>query len=70
MNIENANVIQGRTIRIKYFDKEIDKVEPISVGNWIDLRAAETIELKFLSFQGFPNRGKQRRTDSAGAAAI
>lgn len=54
MNIENANVIQGKTIRIKYFDKEIDKVEPISVGNWIDLRAAETIELKAGEFKLIP----------------
>lgn len=54
MNIENANVIKGKTIRIKYFDKEIDKVEPISVGNWIDLRAAETIELKAGEFKLIP----------------
>lgn len=33
-------------IKVKYFDKEIDKLEKISKGDWIDLRAAETIELK------------------------
>lgn len=34
------------TIKIKYFDNEIDKIEKIDKGDWIDLRAAETVELK------------------------
>mgnify|MGYP001035505433 CR=1 FL=1 len=34
------------TIKIKYFDKEIDKIEKISKGDLIDLRAAETVEMK------------------------
>lgn len=34
------------TIKIKYFDQEIDKIQKISVGDWIDLRSAETVELK------------------------
>ena len=34
------------TIQIKYFDKEIDKLYKTSKGDWIDLRAAETVELK------------------------
>ena len=33
-------------IQIKYFDKGIDKVEKISKGDLIDLRAAETVEMK------------------------
>ena len=33
-------------IQIKYFDKEIDKIAKIEKGDWIDLRAAETVELK------------------------
>ena len=32
-------------IKIKYFDKDIDKIEKIEKGDWIDLRAAETVEL-------------------------
>lgn len=32
-------------IKIKYF-ADVEKVKKISVGDWIDLRAAETIELK------------------------
>lgn len=34
------------TIKIKYFDKEIDKIQKISVGDWIDLRSAETVFLE------------------------
>lgn len=34
------------TIKIKYFDKEIDKIEKINKGDLIDLRAAETAEMK------------------------
>lgn len=33
-------------IKIKYFDEEIEKVEKIVVGDWIDLRAAETVKLE------------------------
>ena len=34
------------TIKIKYFDQEIDKIQKIDVGDWVDLRSAETVELK------------------------
>ena len=34
------------TIKIKYFDNEIDKIEKINKGDLIDLRAAETVEMK------------------------
>lgn len=33
-------------IKIKYFDEDIDKIEKISKGDWIDLRSAETIHLE------------------------
>ena len=33
-------------IQIKYFDKDIDKIEKISQGDLIDLRAAETVHMK------------------------
>lgn len=33
-------------IKIKYFDKEIDKIEKIPNSDWVDLRAAETVEMK------------------------
>lgn len=41
-------------IQIKYFDNEIDKVEKISKGDWIDLRSAETIHLKKGEFRLIP----------------
>lgn len=34
------------TIKIKYFDDEIYRIEKIEKGDWIDLRSAETVELK------------------------
>lgn len=33
-------------IKIKYHNKNIDKIKKVAVGDWIDLRAAETVELK------------------------
>ena len=33
-------------IKIKYFDDTIDKIEKISKGDLIDLRASETVEMK------------------------
>lgn len=35
-----------KTIKIKYHNQNIDKIEKISNGDWIDLRSAETVELK------------------------
>lgn len=33
-------------IKVKYFDKDIEQIQKISVGDWIDLRSAESVELK------------------------
>lgn len=33
-------------IKIKYFDSGIEPIEKIAVGDWIDLRSAERVELK------------------------
>lgn len=33
-------------IQIKYHDYEIDRIEPITIGDWIDLRAAEDVVIK------------------------
>lgn len=35
-----------KTIKIKYFDQELEKIQKISKGDWIDLRCAERVELK------------------------
>lgn len=43
-----------KDIRIKYFDNEIDKITKIDKGDWIDLRAAETVELKKGEFKLIP----------------
>lgn len=42
------------TIRIKYFDEEIEKIEKIVQGDLIDLRAAETVEMKQGEFTLIP----------------
>lgn len=34
------------TIKIKYFDNEIDKIAKVDKGDWIDLRAAEEVTLR------------------------
>lgn len=41
-------------LKVKYFDKEIEKIEKIPKGDWIDLRAAETVELKKGEFKLIP----------------
>lgn len=41
-------------IKIKYFTDEIDKVNKIDKGDWIDLRAAQTVELKAGEFKLIP----------------
>ena len=50
--IDKENEIMN--IKVKYFDKEIDKIEKISKGDWVDLRAAETVELKAGEFKLIP----------------
>ena len=42
------------TIKIKYFTDKIDKINKIDKGDWIDLRAAETVELKAGEFKLIP----------------
>jgi dUTP pyrophosphatase len=43
MNNCNCNCDKPLEIKIKYFDKDLVRIEKISVGNWIDLRCAEHI---------------------------
>ena len=38
------------TIKIKYFNHQIDKIKKFSVGNWIDLRSA--INLMEVAYYG------------------
>ncbi|MGG1659549.1 dUTP diphosphatase [Brevibacillus sp. NRS-1366] len=41
-------------IRIKYFDKELPRIEKIKQGDWLDLRAAETIIMKYGESEAIP----------------
>lgn len=43
-----------KTIKIKYLSDKIDKLEKITKGDWIDLRAAEDITLKAGEFRLIP----------------
>ena len=43
-----------KTIKIKYFTNEIDKIVKIDKGDWIDLRAAQKVELKAGEFKLIP----------------
>lgn len=43
-----------KNIKIKYFTDEIDKIVKIDKGDWIDLRAATTVELKQGEFKLIP----------------
>ena len=36
----------GLKLKVKYFDKEVEKIKKINKGDWIDLRSAETVHLK------------------------
>ena len=38
-------------VYIKYFDQEITRIEKITQGDWIDLRAAEDAEMKAGEFR-------------------
>lgn len=41
-------------IQIKYFDKDLEKIEKIEQGDWIDLRVSETVELKAGEYKLIP----------------
>ena len=41
-------------LKIKYHNKSIDKIQKTEKGDWIDLRAAETVELKAGEFKLIP----------------
>lgn len=37
---------RGKRIKVKYFVSGLDPIQKISVGDWIDLRAGETVTIK------------------------
>lgn len=44
----------GEIVEVKYFDKDMEPVKMIAGGDWIDLRAAETVEMKAGEFRLIP----------------
>ena len=44
----------NKIIKIKYFTDKIDKIQKFDKGDWIDLRSAETVELKSGEFKLIP----------------
>lgn len=41
-------------IKIKYFDETLPKIEKIKQGDWVDLRAAEDVEMGQFDFKLIP----------------
>lgn len=54
--LSSTTMESSREIKIKYFDKEMPELKPTegTKSDWIDLRAAETIELKKGEFKLIP----------------
>lgn len=44
--VENKFDPESLKIKIKYFETDLEPIGKIAVGDWIDLRAAERVELK------------------------
>lgn len=42
------------TVEIKYFDEDIERIEKIDVGDWIDLRAAEDTVIHAGEYRAIP----------------
>lgn len=51
--IGNKEVSDANTIKIKYFT-DVEPIEKINKGDWIDLRAAEKVELKAGEYKLIP----------------
>ena len=41
-------------IKVKYFDEELERIQKISIGDWIDLRAAQDITLNMGELANIP----------------
>ena len=41
-------------IKVKYFNKDLIRINKIAVGDWLDLRASETVEIKKGEFKLIP----------------
>lgn len=43
-----------KVIKIKYFDDELERIQKVKVGDWYDLRSAETVDMKIGEFRLIP----------------
>ena len=46
--VKESNVLE---ILVKYHDKDLGKIEKIPVGDWIDLRSAERVDMDTNQFR-------------------
>lgn len=44
----------AKQIKVKYFADDIEKISKIAVGDWIDLRAAKTVEMSRFDYALIP----------------
>lgn len=44
----------AKQIKVKYFDKDITKIEKLAIGDWYDLRAAQDVEMKQFEYKMIP----------------
>ena len=44
----------AKQIKVKYFADDIEKINKIAVGDWIDLRAAKTVEMSRFDYALIP----------------
>ncbi|MFS0781991.1 dUTP diphosphatase [Bacillus sp. 1P06AnD] len=43
-----------KQIKVKYFNPNLEKINKIAIGDWIDLRAAETVSMNQFDFKLIP----------------
>lgn len=53
-NTENDDITPEEIIEIKYFIDDINKIEKTHKGDWIDLRAAQDVEMKAGEYKLIP----------------
>ena len=46
-----CNCVENLKIKIKYHNAELLKIQKVDIGDWIDLRAAESVELRSGEFK-------------------
>ena len=44
----------AKQIKVKYFADDVEKISKLAVGDWIDLRAAKTVEMSRFDYELIP----------------